>query len=129
MKKKLTFQDLLGMYKDEDLPEYAGIDLNDISRRGNFGNTPLHIACVRGNLDEVETLLNAGAEVNTYGELGNTPLHEAVVQSHKEVVKRLLLSGADPNLANENGETAGDIAVLMGDDEIIKLLTGGSGYR
>jgi ankyrin repeat protein len=106
-------EDVLKRYIDEDLPEFVELSLTDVNQRGNFGNTPLHLACTRGEMEEVEALLAASADVNAKGERGDTPLHDAVGQEHLAVVKRLLTAGASPDVVNGDGKTPRDIAVLM----------------
>ena len=61
--------------------------------------TPLMLAAGSGRLDEVRSLLKAGAEVNRKGPLGFTALTLATGAGHLEVVKVLLGAGADPNAA------------------------------
>jgi len=61
-----------------------------VNQAGNFGDRPIHVACIRGDLEEIGALVHEGADVNATGELGNTPLHEAVGQGHIGVVKALL---------------------------------------
>ncbi|MCA9790274.1 MAG: ankyrin repeat domain-containing protein [Candidatus Eremiobacteraeota bacterium] len=41
------------------------------------GNTPLHVACERDDLEAVSTLLSAGADPNATNNKGDTPLHLA----------------------------------------------------
>jgi hypothetical protein len=45
-------KDVLKRYIDEDLPEFVERTWTDVNQRGNFGNTPLHVACTRGELKE-----------------------------------------------------------------------------
>ncbi len=69
--------EVLARYRQEELPEFEGIDLQSVSTRGLFGSQPLHIACVRKSMEEVTALVLGGADVNARGEHGNTPLHES----------------------------------------------------
>src|SRR5689334_8257049 len=92
--RRLTAAEVLKRYKDEDLPAFCGIALNDVNQVGIFGERPLDIAAVRGNLEEICALLEAGAEVNAAGEHGNTALHEAVSQGNLSAVKLLVDFGA-----------------------------------
>lgn len=87
---KMIFTDVLRIYKEEDLPEFCEISLDDVNQVGNFGNYPIHVASVRGLLPELLALLQGGADVNAIGELGNRPLHDAVGQGHIEAVKMLI---------------------------------------
>jgi len=53
---ELTAIDVLRRYVDEDQPEFCGIALVRVNQEGNFGNRPLHVAAVRGLVDEVLAL-------------------------------------------------------------------------
>jgi ankyrin repeat protein len=123
--KNLTAADVLRRYKDEELPAFVGISLEDINQVGNFGDRPLHVASVRGNMEEIVALVAAGADVNAPGDLANTPLHEAVSQEHLHAVKFLLDNGASPSVKNEFGETPLDIARAKGRRDIVDLLERG----
>src|SRR5215468_7498332 len=98
---RITAKAVLRRYKDEELPEFSEIALEDVNQVGNFGDRPLHVACVRGNLEEIAALLEGGADVNAAGELGNRPLHEAVGQGHLAVVQFLLDHGASVQEMND----------------------------
>lgn len=63
-----------------------------------FGTTPLHCACVMGNLGVVELLISYGAHIDSTAHmLGRTPLICAVVNGHENIVRRLLEYGASPS--------------------------------
>ena len=119
---RLTAAEVLRRYKDEDLPAFCEITLEDVNQVGNFGERPLHVASVRGNIEEIGALIHAGADVNAPGELGNTPLHEAVGQEHITAIKFLLDHGASVTTTNEFGQTPLDIARLKGRYDIVKLM-------
>lgn len=123
--KNLTAADVLRRYKDEELPAFVEIPLEDVNQVGNFGDRPLHVASVRGNMEEIVALVAAGADVNAPGDLANTPLHEAVSQQHLHAVKFLLDNGASPNVKYEFGQTPLDIAREKGRIDIAKLLERG----
>ena len=105
------------------LPEFAEVPLEDVNQAGNTGDRPLHVASVRGSLDEMSALIVGGADVNSRGDLGYTPLHNAAGQGHLEAVKFLLENGASPDINNEFDQSAIDIAHSQGHDEIVRLLT------
>lgn len=107
----MTASDVLGLYRNEELPEFVGIELSDVNQRGAFGNRPLNLAATRGALTEVQALLDGGAEIDAQGEHGSTPLHDAVGQGHVEIVRVLLARGARRDLKNDSGMTARDRAV------------------
>lgn len=118
---RLSAKDVLQRYMDENLPDYVGLDLVDVNQKGKFGNTPLDTAAVRGNLEEVQALLEGGADPNIPCEKGATPLHDAVGQGHIEVVRLLLKSGASPNIRSDFGGTPLEWATRRGLKEIASL--------
>ena len=75
---QLSASDVLDRYRREELPEFVGLPLEDVNQAGNFGDAPLHVASIRGRVDEVNALLSAGARVDARGQFGNTPLREAI---------------------------------------------------
>ena len=105
-----------------ELPDFVGIELARVSQKGNFGNTPLHVAVIQNNIDSASALIRLGAEINAIGEAGYTPLHEAVEQGHLGMTRFLLDSGAAKNIKNEDGLTSLQLAESLHLDEIIELL-------
>lgn len=120
--QQLTAADVLRRYKEEELPAFVEVPLENVNQVGNFGERPLCVAAVRGKLDEIIALVEGGADLNAQGELGNTPLHEAVSQGRVEAVKFLLNRGALRSVKNDFGETALDVANFHGRKEIAHLL-------
>ncbi|MEQ1920218.1 MAG: ankyrin repeat domain-containing protein [Elusimicrobiota bacterium] len=121
MNKKLSAQVVLQRYIAEDLPEFVGISLNDVNQKGGFGNAPLNIAATRGDVEEVEALLDGGADINVRGEQQCTPLHDAVGQGHAAVVQLLLRRGASTSLRDDSGFSAKDVAIRRGHKAIAAL--------
>lgn len=74
------------------------------------GDTTLHHAAAKGNMDVVRGLLDQGANVNAQNKMGNTPLHEAARQGQIGTTKILLKGGADANLKNVHGLRPEDLA-------------------
>jgi Ankyrin repeats (many copies)/KTSC domain len=70
------------------------------SHRGDH-DTPLHIACIWGDLGAVELLLANGAEPDAAGDEGCTPLYNAVSFGFVRCAKRLVAAGASPDATNE----------------------------
>ena len=68
--------------------------------------TALHWAVVRDDVELVESLLRAGADVDAANDYGVTPLTLACTNRNAAVVEQLLGAGADPNATTEMGETA-----------------------
>jgi ankyrin repeat protein len=118
----MTADEVLGRYAREDLPEFVEMRITSIEEIGRFGDRPLHVACIRGLMEEIAALVAAGADVNAPGENGNTPLHEAVGQASEPVVKYLLQHGAAHSQKNDDGQSSIDLARLMGRSELAMLL-------
>lgn len=56
-----------------------------IMTRTPAGDTPLLWAAYKGDLEIVQVLIGAGADVNVMGDLGNRPLHLAASADHPQV--------------------------------------------
>ncbi len=96
--------------------EFLFSGVTDLHQRGSFGDTPLHVVCSWGDLDAVDTLIQAGADVNAIGELGKTPLFSAVIGESIEITKRLLAAGADPLIKDDDNRTVLDFARNVEDE-------------
>jgi len=84
--------------------------------------TTLHLSCGGGDLDVVQVLLAARADVNATNVEGATPLLNASFQGHVEVARALLEAGADPAAKDTFGTTAMDKARNGASYEVIALL-------
>ncbi|KAM4523757.1 ankyrin repeat and sterile alpha motif domain-containing protein 1B isoform 2-T2 [Fundulus diaphanus] len=71
-------------------------------------HTPLHLAARNGHHSTVQTLLEAGMDVNCVTENGSA-LHEAALFGKMDVVRLLLDSGIDTSLRDSQGRTALEI--------------------
>ncbi len=85
-------------------------------------NEALLSAAVRGDVKEVETLLNHGADPNVSDKSDRTVLMQAAGRGRLEVVKLILDKGADINAVNKGGATALIAASGRGGFDIVKLL-------
>ena len=120
MTSKETFDSLVERYRRS--PEFYFVKFVDANQTGLTGDTLLHAAVVRGAPDDVDVLIQAGAQVNVKGDLGNTPLHHAASRGMVELARKLLHYGADLHIKNEFGQTPLDLASLMKRDELVALL-------
>lgn len=94
------------------------------NRLNQFGETPLHTACIAGNIVQVERLIEQKANLNAKDYCGWTPLHEACNHGHVEVVERLLSAGAFIESCDDRSDriTALHDACNCGHFTIIRLL-------
>ena len=99
----------------------AGADVN--AAQGD-GMTALHWAAQRGDLEQVQMLLAAGARLDGMTRNGNyTPLHLAARSGSASAVSALLDAGSDANIATTSGgATALHFAAGIGNTEIINAL-------
>ncbi|MBA3632903.1 MAG: ankyrin repeat domain-containing protein [Acidobacteria bacterium] len=104
------------------------LDTADINMRDDLGNSPLHLALKKNEMDVFESLLEKNADVNVpgKGERANNQsvLYVAVYRNDEDLVKKLLERGANPNLADSDGALPLSEAVLGSDvnPEIVKML-------
>ena len=59
----------------------------------------------------IQTLVDAGADINARNNDGETPLHNAATTNTPEVIQALLDTGADINARNNDGDTPLDLAI------------------
>lgn len=98
------YTDILWYSAMDDLPTVlgyiaSGADPNAMPLDGS--TTPLHNAARNGNLEMIQALIQAGANVNattTNSDLFNfAPLHEAAFSGNVEAIRALVAAGADIN--------------------------------
>lgn len=110
MRIRRTAAQVLQSYTDDDLPDFLDVPITDVNQVGSNGDRPIHVACIRGVVDDVVALIEAGADVNAAGDLGYTPLHHAASDGQYNTVEVLLSHGADVTVKNEFGQTPMDLA-------------------
>jgi ankyrin repeat protein len=99
-----------------------------ILKHGLSGDTPLHLFSLRGDLEAVQVLLSAGADISAIGEREDTALFSAIMGENIDVVKYLVEHGCPLDHRNEDGKTALDfakslnLANALGNPEVIPLL-------
>uniref|UniRef100_A0A3P8SLT4 phospholipase A2 n=1 Tax=Amphiprion percula TaxID=161767 RepID=A0A3P8SLT4_AMPPE len=100
---------------------------SQINSRDASGQTPLHLACERGDLPCVKELLEESqARTDIKDRNGETPMHSASKQDSPVIIQVLcsrLCSGV--NELNNNGETPLHVACRLGRVESVKALLGG----
>ncbi|XP_043493997.1 BRCA1-associated RING domain protein 1-like isoform X2 [Polistes fuscatus] len=94
----------------------------NINKRNPKGETSLHAACIKGQKEIVESLLNAGANPNTKDNANWSPLQECINLGFYEICKLLLKAGAYPNIPGIDNRTPLHEAVLNDRIREAKLL-------
>jgi ankyrin repeat protein len=74
----------------------------------DLAKTPLQYAAEQEQIEVMNLLIEAGADVNAHDEarIGNTPLREVAGQCSYEAAKLLIDAGADPTIPGWMGLTA-----------------------
>jgi ankyrin repeat protein len=113
---------VLHKIEDADLVEFSGIALDSVNVRGrNFGETPLHVVAIWGDLESAKVLIAEGAVLDAQGENGYTPLHEAIEQGHIDIVRLLVEAGARMDLECSFG-TPVQLAMIRGRKDLLDAL-------
>ncbi|KAL0963736.1 hypothetical protein UPYG_G00310280 [Umbra pygmaea] len=91
-------------------------------KKNHKGETPLHLAAIKGDVEAVKTLLDEGADPNFKDNAGWTPLHEACNLGHQSVVEVLVSRGVLLNTPGYENDSPLHDAVRNGHKGIAKLL-------
>jgi len=112
-------------YKFVDYPDWYKFDslcqIRDDCRDVSDQNS-LILASKNGNLDEVERLVECGANLDIKGANEKTPLMWACANGHQRVVRYLLQSGANVEATNWIGSTALSYAAQNGRPDVARVL-------
>jgi ankyrin repeat protein len=120
-------QELIDELNKEDWDDVDASKIKDLLDRGadleakdNDGNTPLHFASMRNDLELAKLLLDKGADLEANNECRRTPLHVATCWNRIEITKFLLERGADVEAKNVYGQTPLDLAESDEMEELLK---------
>lgn len=86
----------------------AGADPNQLDNA--FGIPLLSWAALKGDVESVRILLDAGANVNLRSINGSRPVHHAAFLGHAGIVDLLATRGADLTARSDKGDSAADVA-------------------
>ncbi|XP_029650533.2 tonsoku-like protein [Octopus sinensis] len=94
-------------------------------KRNEKGETPLHRACIEGNLKRVELLIKQGQPINVRDYCGWMPIHEAANLGFHLIVEVLIEHGA--NIDDVGGKECGHVTPLIdaatnGNIEVMQVL-------
>ena len=67
--------------------------------------TPLHQAVEAGDIEQVQSLISSGADVDAKDSSGRTALHLVISRGHANVAELLIAKGADLNAKTCSGNT------------------------
>ncbi|MDB2414326.1 ankyrin repeat domain-containing protein [Rickettsiales bacterium] len=84
----------------------------NINEKDEFGRTPLISSVVEGNLENIKTLINKGADLNAVDEEGRTALMIASITGNAEIVK-LIVKSLDDAEKKENEYDINFISYLI----------------
>lgn len=105
----------------DDLKTLIKTDPDIINKPNADGNSPLILACYKGNVEVAKFLIKNVKDINFTTPMG-TALMAATVKKNTEIVKLLLENKANPNIADANGSTALIYAAIFKSYEIAELL-------
>lgn len=103
-----------------DLALSQGVDVN---RLDVYGRAPLHYACMRGRLEMVNKLIQAGPGIINLRDHDNfTPLIHSIVRNKIDCVRLLLSQNASIDPTGDNDHIPLNLACQHGLSDIVKLL-------
>jgi hypothetical protein len=97
-----------------------GVDVNVVD--GSTNSTALGEAVAAGNLELVQTLLDAGADANLRNSAGQTALMRLDDDGTVEIVLALIDAGAKVNLKDEDGDSALTVAAAEEKPDVLQAL-------
>jgi len=77
----------------------------DINGKDQYGEYPLHAACVKDSMEMVKFLLSHGADPNVQSRSGATVLNYVCAQGKIKIARLLFEAGADPTIPMDTGQT------------------------
>ena len=94
-----------------------------INDKTDHGFTAIYISAQHNNLEILQLLHQAGADINISDKGGLTPLHIASRNGHLNIVQALLSIGANPNQVDSIQWSALHWALKNDHDDLIALLS------
>lgn len=101
----------------------AGLESGRLNEHDYGGNTPLTNACWGGHFSVVQSLLAAGADVNTPDNEGHTPLIAAISNGRWRTALHLLATpDSDVDAHCGHGNTALYLAAMVGQADVVEAI-------
>jgi hypothetical protein len=95
----------------------------DLNQGNAAGETPLHLAAMRGDMNMTWLLLEGGADFNAADHtVGYSPLQIAALQGHSEICEVLIRYGAVVDALTSRHETALHLAARAGHPAVVTVL-------
>jgi len=82
----------------------------------------LHQAVRDHDIEQIQSLISKGTDINEKDWLGYTPLHWAIYFGYFDVAEILIAAGANPNIKSDTGRTPLEIATDMDYNHLAELL-------
>jgi ankyrin repeat protein len=102
----------------------AGLQSVDVNARDADGKTPLHWAVNLGKIEDMDTLIAAGADINAADAIGYAPLHFA--NPTNENWRALIKAGANVNATTPDMQTPLHFAAVFDPDLVQALIAAGA---
>lgn len=98
--------------------------MQQLNGKTEAGDTALHLAAAKGNIEIVSTILEQGTALENDARDSDdaTPMMLAASEGHLEVVHKLIKYGADPNLVDRLGWSALHHAAANGHSVLVSYL-------
>jgi uncharacterized protein len=119
--KTMTTDEALARIRDADLPDYFERTVESVNSVSCFGDMPLHIAAIWGDVEMVKALIAGNAPLDVCGEEQMTPLHYAIEHGKLECARILIAAGASLEITERLGLTAAELAAMNEDPSIKNL--------
>ena len=101
-----------------------GAKVSNINVQDAKGNTPLHVACLVGNVGAITVLLEQGADINLKDHCGETPIFPFLRTGHyhKDILRLFIKFGVDLRTKDKFEKNILHMICIKGDIESAKLL-------
>ena len=127
MKKSISLVLLMSLLTFAGSYANSGNHLNRLEINAVYtdGMSPLCKAAMKGDVDQVRSLIATGESLNEKS-LGLTPAMFAARYNKAEVLKVLMLNGANLNIKSDKGYTAKEYAKMSNAKDVLEVIDSNS---